>query len=104
MHYGSRILATVRLSLFSLFPPLTGDVSSADDFMQIRDASLSPEMFIALLRHMKYCAGRADEIICTISGALPPAGPFVLFRLKRWGFSGFRASADREGLRITVRR
>jgi len=44
------------------------------------------------------------ELSLHFPGCLPVAGPFVLFRLKREGFSSCRAEATVEGLFITARR
>jgi hypothetical protein len=37
-------------------------------------------------------------------GALPVAAPFILYRLKRSGFSGCRVTVERGGLRVDARR
>jgi hypothetical protein len=39
-----------------------------------------------------------------VPGAFPLAAPFVLFRLKRWGFSECRVNVDRDGLYIEAQR
>ncbi|MBJ6726044.1 hypothetical protein [Geomesophilobacter sediminis] len=46
----------------------------------------------------------SGELRLLFPGVLPVAAPFILFRLKREGFSRCRAEATRDGILVTAHR
>lgn len=48
--------------------------------------------------------GHDDSMRLFFPQAMAVAAPFLLFRLKRWGFSGCRVTVTDGGLLVTARR
>jgi len=105
MRYDARLSVTLRLILSSLFPTDTQRhlpviPAGSDTSPRI----MSPEALLTCLRDFSRTATLQEGCTFLVPGAFSLAAPFVLFRLKRWGYSGCRVSADQDGLRIEVRR
>jgi hypothetical protein len=102
MRYDARLSVTLRLILLSLVPALSRGCSP----LILTDSyhSVSSDELLFCLCAPDFQTGFTTGRSLTVPGALAPAAPFVLFRLKRWGYSGCRVSADQNGLRIEVRR
>lgn len=104
MRYIARLSVTFRLIRHALSPAV------ALDHLPVIPACLdlpwitSPDVLFFLFRSSGLFLGFADGCTFFVPGAFSLAAPFVLFRLKRWGYSGCRVSANPEGLRIEARR
>lgn len=57
-----------------------------------------------LLADLQKALDDAGNLSIFFPGALPLAAPFLLFRLKRQGFSACRVTADGKGLHLTASR
>ena len=99
MSFFSRLVTTLRLIRYSLFPVTTFDVSPLPH---------PPDSLIVSPRALYACFGdpewSAREFSILVPGVFPLGAVFILFRLKRWGFSGCRVSVGRDGLSIRGRR
>ena len=101
----TRLSVTLRLIRCLLFPPDTPDVSAAISLhLPGSCRTVSPDALCRSFANWGEYADSRGEFTLIVPGALHFAAPFVLFRLKRWGFSGCRVMAEREGLRIQGRR
>jgi hypothetical protein len=103
MQFSARLSITLRLIRFSLFPAVTPDRPPDIPVLPVPCHSLSPEELCACLVNPGQHAD-TTQFCFFVTGAFPLAAPFVLFRLKRWGFSGCRVLVDQEGLCIKARR
>ena len=104
MRNHARLSVTLRLILYTLFPAVTRDRSPAIPAIPDSARTVSPEELLLCLRNPGRIAGFTGGGTLLVTGAFPLAAPFILFRLKRWGFSGCRVSVEQEGLRIDMRR
>ena len=104
MRYGARLSITLRLILSSLLPAGTLHHHPVIPAGSDSSRTMSPEALLICLRNSGGMSGFTEGCSFLVPGAFSLAAPFVLFRLKRWGFSGCRVSADQDGLRIEVRR
>ena len=103
MRYGTRLSLTLRLILLSLVPAVAHGLTLAPS--PIPDSStMSPEELMFCLRNPERVAGLTEGRAFRVPGVFPQAAPFVLFRLKRWGFSGCRVTVHQDGLCIEARR
>jgi hypothetical protein len=68
------------------------------------DASPPRRLLYGLLTGTVQPAASYDPFSVTIPGCSLPAGPFILFRLKRLGYSACRVSHSIEGLTVSGRR
>lgn len=101
----SRLRATVALAFFSLFPPTAATAPPA-----IKTDTTPPpyiinptEIAAAIAALDKFC-NRDGTLVLIFTDTLAIAAPFLLFRLKRTGFSACRVTATESGLRLTARR
>lgn len=102
MGFATRIRCTLELVLFALLPsaaggqPAPGATVKAEEVRRCAPRALADGV------------GRLLEPDGTLSilfpGCLAIGAPFVLFRLKRQGFSGCSVRAAREGLYVQGRR
>jgi hypothetical protein len=67
-------------------------------------ASIPPEAFAAVLGHLAATLRPDGSLDLLFSGALAPAAPFLLFRLKRHGYSACRAVITPQGIMLSARR
>ena len=104
MRFSARFFLTLRLIRSSLFPAVTPDRPPGIPAMPASCRTMSPEALCACLVTSGWHADTTGVFSLFVPGAFPLAAPFVLFRLKRWGFSGGRVLADQEGLCIEARR
>ncbi|RQW84396.1 MAG: hypothetical protein EHM79_14005 [Geobacter sp.] len=84
---------TARLILFSLTPSFAGRFCPSDETK-------------ALIEYLQPNDSSAPSSPCQLffASASPLAAPFLLFRLKRWGFSSCRVSVQQRGLLLTATR
>ena len=104
MRFSARLSITLRLIRFSLFPAVTPEHPSGTPATPFTCRTTPPEALSACLLDPGQNYDNSGELSLFVPGAFSLAAPFVLFRLKRWGFSGCRVLADQEGLRIKARR
>lgn len=103
MTNSNRIYATWRLIRYTLvplekterfcLPPANGSI--------IR---VLPTDFAALLTELDSCLRPDGRLELLFEGAMAPAAPFLLYHLKRNGFSDCKAVVTEEGIRLTARR
>ena len=98
----SRLVASLSLIRFSLLPVITPDLPPAHNYLPGSWHTVPPETLYGCFRTPSPLA--AGEFIFFVAGVFPLTAVFVLFRLKRWGFSGCRVVAERGGLLIRARR
>ena len=107
----SRIAATLRLIHESLFTAST-PASSLPESPSAVPASVIPpaplaidpaDVFVRLLAPGTP-RDRGGTVRLFVPGVCFLAAPFVLFRLKRWGFSGCRVVVEAGGLVIEAQR
>lgn len=93
-----RKLVTLGVMLYSLVPPGRGEPVPLPEggvhLLEPRDLLGGVERFL----------DQRGDLIVFFPGCEAPAAPFLLFRLKRSGFSCSRAEASPEGLLISARR
>ena len=104
MRYHARLSVTLRLILFSLFPDFTPDQPPVIPVISDSFCAVSPEVLLNCLRNSDIVTSLAEARTIVVPGAFFLAAPFILFRLKRWGFSGCRVCAEHKGLCLEVRR
>lgn len=99
----NRIYATLLLIRHTVVPVKKGERS-----FQLPVGSgilrIPPEAFAAVLLNLGFCLRPEGEVELLFEGALAPAAPFLLFHLKRKGFSDCKAVISPEGIKLTVRR
>ncbi len=104
MRFISRIFSTLRLVRFSLFPVVTAAFPVVSRNLSGSTPIVSPEFLYSCLRNSRGNTESAGEFSLFVPGVYPLSAVFVLFRLKRWGFSACQVHAERGGLRIQGRR
>ena len=65
---------------------------------------IPPTAFAALLPALDACLKPDGSLELLFEGAIAPAAPFLLYHLKRNGFSDCKAVVTREGILLTARR
>jgi len=99
----NRLYATILLIRCSLFPPKDTELKrirpEAVGITRIRAEECAAALsdFSRLLRP-------DNKLELLFEGVLPPAAPFLLYRLKSSGFSGCRAITSTEGILLTAMR
>lgn len=99
----NRLYATLLLIRHALLPlakPAAGPLPPPGD----GTTSLVPESFAAALANLDATLRPDGSLDLLFNGALAPAAPFLLFRLKRHGYSACRAAVTLQGIRLTARR
>ena len=104
MRYDARLSVTLRLIFHSLFYTVTLDHPPVIPESSDSCRTMSPEALLFCLRNPDRIPGFTKGCTIIVPGAFLLAAPFVLFRLKRWGFAGCRVTADQDGLHIEARR
>lgn len=66
--------------------------------------TILPSAFAAVLADLDAVLRPDGSLDLLFRSALAPAAPFLLFRLKRTGFSACTATVIAEGIRLTARR
>jgi hypothetical protein len=89
----NRIRKTTHLILFSLLPSFTG-----------RFCPSYETKALIKCRHPYDSTLPAGPCHIFFDSAAPLAAPFLLFRLKRWGFSSCRIEVQNGGLLLTATR
>jgi hypothetical protein len=99
----NRLYATILLIRCALFPrketnlnrsrPESGGVTR-----------ITAEGFAAALSDVSRLLRPDNRLELLFEGALPPAAPFLLYRLKSSGFSSCRAIASSEGILLSAMR
>jgi hypothetical protein len=99
----NRLYATLLLIRHSLVPakgaersPLPATGSGA--------LQIPPQAFAALLPALDRCLQPDGRLELLFEGALAPAAPALLFRLKRNGFSDCKVVCTSAGISLTARR
>lgn len=103
MRYGNKLCATLQLIGGSLFP---GRRESFPPGSRNNNESIviAPEDFAAALAELDSLLRLDGTLDLLFTEALSPAAPFLLFRLKRAGFSNCRAIATPKGILLTASR
>jgi hypothetical protein len=99
----NRLSATLLLIRHILVPAKNAERSS----LPVAGGSMvriPPEAFAALLPALDRCLRPDGRLELLFEGVLAPAAPFLLYHLKRHGFSDCKAAVTPEGVRLTARR
>jgi hypothetical protein len=99
----NRLYATILLIRCALFPPKDTNLN------RIRPESggmtrIAAEGFSAALSDVSRLLRPDNRLELLFEGALSPAAPFLLYRLKSSGFSSCRAIASAEGILLSAMR
>lgn len=100
----ARLHATLALAFYSLMPPSPdcepelGRCDSPDPY------TIKAGGIASAIGHLGSFAGSDGTLAILFVDALAAAAPFLLFRMKRTGFSACRVLRVREGLLLTARR
>lgn len=97
MRLFGRILGTLQLMLFALLPGQRGAALPVEAGEETRCAPRQ-------IRGMRRFLDPLGELHVFFPGCLAIGAPFVLYRLKREGFSNCRVQASPQGLRVQGRR
>ena len=103
MRIIARLSVTLRLIRTSLFPADGIGIQVTRTSPSSSRALLPASLFVCCANPRQF-ADSTGEFDLFVPGAFMPAAPFVLFRLKRWGFSGCRVEVEGGGLRLVARR
>ncbi len=105
MRFPDRLAVTLSLIRHALLPPRpTPEAVTAGTF-PLRDGALViPPAFLPSLLRDSTRFFPDGAIAFFVAGASAAAAPFLLARLKRWGFSGGVVTVEEEGLRVVARR
>jgi hypothetical protein len=103
---ASGLHATFALAFYSLFPPTAATVP----LKALKTADTPPSYIIntteiaATIATLDTFCDNDGALGLIFTDALAIAAPFLLFRLKRTGYSACRVTATECGLRLTARR
>jgi len=86
-------LFPAKRSAISFCPPENG-----------RRTSIPPDAFSSAFAEIDRLLRPDGTLELYFAGALSPAAPFLLYRLKSYGFSGCRAVVTSQGILLTARR
>jgi len=102
----NRILCTVELMLYTVLPPTPG--AADPEAAKARGGEDAEGIRHCLPRQIRGGMDRllddGGELRLFFPDCLPLAAPFILFRLKRQGFSGCYVRATDRGLYVAARR
>jgi hypothetical protein len=103
----NRICQTARVIGLSIFPPRrqtrgTGDVATESAAVPAGPVRLSANALPICLADFNSVVDRQGRLALFFPDCMAAAAPFLLFRLKRTGFSGCRAVVTDEGLLLTA--
>lgn len=100
----ARLHATLALAYYSLMPPAPDRMPTFDTCGSPPPYTIKAEEIAAAIAHMNSFAGSDGMLAILFIDALALSAPFLLFRMKRTGFSSCRAMRVPEGLLVTARR
>ena len=98
---------TALVMLRSLLPPRPGSLTAGGGEATAAPAghlTVAPEDIPRCLAGLSRAAGKGGELALFFPGCRAPAAPFLLFRLKREGYSNCRAIATADGLLVEATR
>jgi hypothetical protein len=98
----NRLYATALLIKGALFPARAHNSSPPPADSAI--THIFPQDYAATLAAITDLLRADGTLSLHFAGALFPAGPFLLYRLKAAGFSGCKAVVTSEGILLTARR
>ncbi|HTG82504.1 MAG TPA: hypothetical protein VL949_11205 [Geobacteraceae bacterium] len=108
MSFATRLRITALVIVRSLFPPRPGvfpaGVADEADTLSTGYRSVPPRMISPCLADLKRAVGRDGTLVLFFPGCRTAAAPFLLFRLKREGYSNCSATASPEGLLVKASR
>ena len=104
-----QIHMTLLVSANALFPQrngcsMTGVASNPSEHIPSGYAHVPPENVRLYLADLESAVNRQKECALFFPDCLAPAAPFLLFRLKRQGFSNCRISVTPGGLALYAQR
>jgi hypothetical protein len=99
----NRLRATVRLIRCTLFPPGEKELKAIIPEPH-GTTRITADYYAAALSDLSRLLRPDNRLELLFEGALSPAAPFLLFRLKSSGFSACRAIATKEGIFLTAMR
>lgn len=101
MGLAAQLHATLALAYHSITPPASAPLPSAGSGPPY---GVTGDQIPAALAHMDRFTGSDGTLAIIFRDAHFLAAPFLLFRLKRSGFSACRVARVPEGLLLTARR
>ena len=99
----NKLRATLLLIKGSLFPVKRDDNSFSHPGNN-STTNISPEKFSSVFTEINSLLRPDGTLALHFDGALFPAGPFLLYRLKSYGFSSCRAVVTANGILLTAMR
>lgn len=106
MKLVSRFHATMTLAYYALSPSAAAGATPATTVVTegMTIHIIPADQFAAALASIDTLAASDGTIALLFAEATSAAAPFLLFRLKRTGFSACRVTRNKEGLLLTARR
>ncbi len=110
MNIFSRLAITVRLIGWALSPPRqerdgkSGEATPASAAAPAEEIVAQQSDLRFYVADFNRAVDRRGRLALLFPGCLAPAAPFLLFRLKRSGFSDCRAVITAEGLHLSATR
>ncbi len=99
----NKLHATLLLIKGSLFPVKRDDIRFSPPGNG-STTNISPEEFSAVFTEINSLLRPDGTLALNFDGVLFPAGPFLLYRLKSYGFSSCRAVVTADGILLTAMR
>jgi len=97
----NKLRATFLLIKGSLFPVKSDSICFSPPENNCT-TNISPEKFSSVFTEINSLLRPDGTLALNFDGALFPAGPFLLYRLKSYGFSSCRALVTSEGILLTA--
>jgi len=104
MGLASQLHATLSLIHYSLSPPASDSMSSTGTGDSTNPYTINADEIAAAIADMGRFTDSDGSLAILFRDALSIAAPFLLFRLKRTGFSACRIMKVPEGLLLTAKR
>ncbi|HXC93044.1 MAG TPA: hypothetical protein VN652_03485 [Geobacteraceae bacterium] len=99
----NRLYATILLIRCALFPPKDTELKRICQ-EAVGVTRITTEEYASALSGFSKLLRPDNRLELFFEGALSPAAPFLLYRLKSSGFSGCRATASSGGIFLTATR